>query len=98
MNKPFFSILIPSKDRADLINDLICDVESKEWFQEFNIENVETKDDVNKRNFFLRDTAFKANIFYYAKTRQVAQYFLKIYRIFKYKNFGIIYIDVKDFL
>ena len=72
-------------------------VETQEWFKAFNIENVETKEDVNKRKFFLRATAFKANIFYYAKTNLVTQYFLKIYRIFKYKNFGIIYIDVKDF-
>ena len=72
-------------------------VESKEWFKAFNIENVETKEDVNKRKFFLRATAFKANIFYYAKTNLVTQYFLKIYRIFKYKNFGVIYVDIKDF-
>ena len=72
-------------------------VETKEWYRAFNNENVDTKEEVKKRNLFLRTTAFKANIFYYAKTNILAQYCLKIYRIIKYKNVGINYVDIKDF-
>ena len=72
-------------------------IEYKLWLKSFNSENISIKDKVNQRKVSLRFFAYKANLYYFIKSNLFTGYLLRIYRVYKYKDSGIRYKDIKAF-
>lgn len=70
--------------------------EYKLWLKSISQESYEIQSNVFNKQKNLRLTALKANIMYFIKTNIFTLPLLKLYRLIKYKNIGLKFLNLED--